>query len=158
MLSDLTDHLLAWEQYWLPVLSTYAQQCVNSKREIRQTALGHLQRTLIASELLSNPAVDLSVVFEKLIFPTLDELLKPQVFRRDPGGMGETRLRATALLCKLFLHCTTQRQGMSGLKEIWGRVLDALDRMMHSGRKDTMVGRDLPYRDCRSPPCCSTRQ
>ena len=150
MLSDLTDHLLAWEQYWLPVLSTYAQQCVNSKREIRQTALGHLQRTLIASELLSNPAVDLSVVFEKLIFPTLDELLKPQVFRRDPGGMGETRLRATALLCKLFLHCTTQRQGMSGLKEIWGRVLDALDRMMHSGRKDTMVSLDLPYGDCRS--------
>jgi hypothetical protein len=34
---------------------------------------------------------------ERVFFPLLEELLKPQVFRRDPDGMGETRLRASAL-------------------------------------------------------------
>lgn len=125
------------------MLSTFSQQCTNACRDIRQAALGHLQRTLIAYEILSNPEINLSLVFERLVFPMLDELLKPQVFRRDPAGMGETRLRAAALLCKIFLHCATQRQDMAGLLPIWGRVLDALDRMMHSGRRDAMVSATL---------------
>jgi brefeldin A-resistance guanine nucleotide exchange factor 1 len=133
----------AWEVYWIPVLLAYAQQSTNSVRHLRQTSLAHLQRTLITQELLSNPQVDLLLIFNKIIFPTLDELLKPQVFRRDPfaAGMGETRLRACALLCKIFLHCaaTPARVEQGQLVGIWARVLDALDRMMHSGRRDAMV-------------------
>lgn len=34
----------------------------------------------------------------------LEELLKPQVFRRDPEGMGETRLRASALVSDARFH------------------------------------------------------
>lgn len=132
----------AWETYWLPVLSAYSQQSVNGCREIRQTALANLQRTLIANEVLSNADIDLIMVFEKLIFPMLDELLKPQVFRRDPEGMGETRLRASALLCKIFLHYLvqlSQKQGMAGMTELWLKILGYLDRFMHSGRRDQMV-------------------
>ena len=132
----------AWEQYWLPVLTGYSQQSVNGCREIRQTALGNLQRTLVANEVLSNAEVDLIMVFERLIFPMLDELLKPQVFRRDPEGMGETRLRASALLCKIFLHYLIQlseKQGMAGMTELWMKILGYLDRFMHSGRRDQMV-------------------
>lgn len=132
----------AWEHYWLPVLSAYSQQSVNGCREIRQTALANLQRTLVANEILSNADIDLIMVFERLIFPMLDELLKPQVFRRDPEGMGETRLRASALLCKIFLHYLvqlSQKQGMSGMTDLWMKILGYLDRFMHSGRRDQMV-------------------
>lgn len=132
----------AWETYWLPVLSAYSQQSVNGCREIRQTALANLQRTLIANEVLSNADIDLTMVFERLIFPMLDELLKPQVFRRDPEGMGETRLRASALLCKIFLHYLVQlseKQGIAGMTELWLKILGYLDRFMHSGRRDQMV-------------------
>ena len=107
-------------------------------------ALASLQRTLVAYEVLSNAEVDLIMVFERLIFPMLDELLKPQVFRRDSEGMGETRLRASALLCKIFLHYLVQlseRQGMEGMTELWMKILGYLDRFMHSGRRDQMVGR-----------------
>lgn len=124
------------------MLTVYSQQSVNGCREIRQTALANLQRTLIANEVLSNAEVDLIMVFERLIFPMLDELLKPQVFRRDPEGMGETRLRASALLCKIFLHYLIQlseRQGMAGMTELWMKILGYLDRFMHSGRRDHMV-------------------
>lgn len=128
------------------MLSAYSQQSVNGCREIRQTALASLQRTLIAYEVLSNAEIDLIMIFERLIFPMLDELLKPQVFRRDPEGMGETRLRASTLLCKIFLHYLIQlseRQGIAGMTELWMKILGYLDRFMHSGRRDQMVSNEM---------------
>lgn len=127
---------------WIPLLSSYSQLCLSPPRELRQVALSNLQRTLLAPEILTNDSVDLAIIFEEVFFPMLEELLKPQVFRRDPGGMGETRLRSSALLCKIFLHYLTQlseRQGMEKMTGLWLRILGYQDRFMHSGRRDQMV-------------------
>ncbi|GAA5913880.1 hypothetical protein JCM8208_004987 [Rhodotorula glutinis] len=131
----------AWDAAWIPLLSAYAQLCLNPARELRQNAISSLQRTLLAPEILHNTDVDLTVIFERVFFPLLEELLKPQVFRRDPEGMGETRLRASALLCKVFLQYLTQlseRQGMHTMTELWLKILGYQDRFMHSGRRDQM--------------------
>ncbi|SGY37639.1 BQ5605_C003g01849 [Microbotryum silenes-dioicae] len=131
----------AWEASWIPLLSAYAQLCLNPSRELRQIAISSLQRTLVAREILDNPNVDFTTIFERVFFPMLEELLKPQVFRRDPEGMGETRLRASALLCKIFLSYLTQlseRQGMETMTQLWLRILGYQDRFMHSGRRDQM--------------------
>ncbi|GAA5820135.1 hypothetical protein JCM3770_005386 [Rhodotorula araucariae] len=131
----------AWEAAWIPLLSAYAQLCLNPARELRQNAISSLQRTLLAPEILQNRDVDLTIIFERVFFPLLEELLKPQVFRRDPEGMGETRLRASALLCKVFLQYLTQlseRQGMRTMTELWLKILGFQDRFMHSGRRDQM--------------------
>ncbi|GAA6009496.1 hypothetical protein JCM10207_003803 [Rhodosporidiobolus poonsookiae] len=131
----------AWEAGWIPLLSAYAQLCLNPSRELRQNAISSLQRTLLAPEILQNTDVDLTIIFERVFFPLLEELLKPQVFRRDPDGMGETRLRASALLCKIFLQYLTQlseRQGMQTMTELWLKILGYQDRFMHSGRRDQM--------------------
>lgn len=132
----------AWEAAWIPLLSAYAQLCLNPARELRQNAISSLQRTLLAPEILQNTDVDLTIIFERVFFPLLEELLKPQVFRRDPDGMGETRLRASALLCKIFLQYLTQlsqRQGMHTMTALWLKILGYQDRLMHSGRRDQMV-------------------
>lgn len=144
-----TDDLLstAWEAAWIPLLSAYAQLCLNPARELRQNAISSLQRTLLAPEILQNTDVDLTIIFERVFFPLLEELLKPQVFRRDPDGMGETRLRASALLCKIFLQYLTQlsqRQGMHTMTALWLKILGYQDRLMHSGRRDQMV-RPVPF-------------
>ncbi|SCV67937.1 BQ2448_58 [Microbotryum intermedium] len=131
----------AWEASWIPLLSAYAQLCLNPSRELRQIAISSLQRTLVAREILDNPNVDFTTIFERVFFPMLEELLKPHVFRRDPEGMGETRLRASALLCKIFLSYLTQlseRQGMETMTQLWLRILGYQDRFMHSGRRDQM--------------------
>lgn len=135
------DAASSWDAYWLPILLAYGQQSLNGNRDVRQTALGHLQRTLVAPEILSTGSVDLTVIFERILFPVLEELLKPQVFRRDPEGMGETRLRASGLLCRIFLHYLVQlsEQGMPRMTELWLQILGYLDRFMHSGRRDQMV-------------------
>ena len=148
-----TDDLLwtAWEAAWIPLLSAYAQLCLNPARELRQNAISSLQRTLLAPEILQNTDVDLTIIFERVFFPLLEELLKPQVFRRDPDGMGETRLRASALLCKIFLQYLTQlsqRQGMHTMTALWLKILGYQDRLMHSGRRDQMV-RPIPLRAIR---------
>ncbi|GAA6025135.1 hypothetical protein JCM8202_005730 [Rhodotorula sphaerocarpa] len=131
----------AWEAAWIPLLTAYAQLCLNPARELRQNAISSLQRTLLAPEILQNTDVDLTIIFERVFFPLLEELLKPQVFRRDPEGMGETRLRASALLCKIFLQYLTQlsqRQGMQTMTALWLKILAYQDRLMHSGRRDQM--------------------
>ncbi len=132
----------AWEAAWLPLLAAYAQLCLNPARELRQAAISSLQRTLLAPEILHSPDVDLTVIFERVFFPMLEELLKPQVFRRDAEGMGETRLRASALLCKIFLQYLVQLSesvGMARMRELWIKILGYQDRFMHSGRRDQMV-------------------
>ncbi|CAH7684938.1 hypothetical protein PPACK8108_LOCUS19385 [Phakopsora pachyrhizi] len=130
----------SWASFWMPVLLTYGQQSIHGNREVRQRALAYLQRSLVAPEILLNGNIDLTVIFERVLFPVLEELLKPQVFRRDPGGMGETRLRASGLLCKIFLHYLVQlsEQGMPRMVELWLQILGYLDRFMHSGRRDQM--------------------
>lgn len=132
----------AWEDSWIPLLSAYAALCLNPSRELRQISIGSLQRTLLSPEILTSESIDLTLIFERVFFPLLEELLKPQVFRRDPDGMGETRLRASALLCKIFLQylvLLSERGGMMKMCELWLRILGYMDRFMHSGRRDQMV-------------------
>lgn len=132
----------AWEDSWIPLLSAYAALCLNPSRELRQISIGSLQRTLLSPEILTSESIDLTLIFERVFFPLLEELLKPQVFRRDPDGMGETRLRASALLCKIFLQylvMLSERGGMMKMCELWLRILGYMDRFMHSGRRDQMV-------------------
>ncbi|KAH9817046.1 hypothetical protein DFH28DRAFT_167972 [Melampsora americana] len=135
-----SDPSKPWASFWMPVLLAYGQQSINGNRELRQLALGNLQRSLVAPEILSSGKIDFTIIFERVLFPVLEELLKPQVFRRDPEGMGETRLRASGLLCKIFLHYLIQlsEQGMGRMTELWLQILGFLDRFMHSGRRDQM--------------------
>lgn len=147
-----SDPSKPWASFWMPVLKSYGQQSLNGAREVRQLALSNLQRSLVAPEILSSSStsstsVDLTMIFERVLFPVLEELLKPQIFRRDPEGMGESRLRASGLLCKIFLHYLIQlsQQGMGRMTELWLQILSFLDRFMHSGRRDQMVSRPFLF-------------
>jgi len=166
-----------WNTFWLPPLLVISKQCVNTHREIRQRAIIHLQRLLLSPQLLddtSAPASSTSptkakpaaassqlpsilpIVFDRVLFPVLEELLKPQVYERDPGGFGETRLRAATLLCKVFLQyvvrlvdpnappaADAQTNGPQGTKSqvegVFVKVLEKLERFMR-GEREMLVG------------------
>jgi brefeldin A-resistance guanine nucleotide exchange factor 1 len=79
-------------------------------------------------------------IFNRVVFPLLDELLKPPVFLRDPRGMSETRLRASALLCKTFMHFEVRDNRLDvDIRLLWIQVLDLLDRLMNLDKKDQLV-------------------
>ncbi|KAL7423835.1 GDP/GTP exchange factor for ARF [Cryptotrichosporon argae] len=133
----------AFNAFWLPPLLVIGKQCVNSYREIRQRAMAYLHRLLLSPQLLSTDESTLPTIFDRVLFPVLDELLKPQTAERDPVGMQETRLKAATLLCKVFLQYVVRLQGgMVG--GVFGRVLDKLERLM-KGDRDVLneVGESL---------------
>ncbi len=59
------------------------------------------------------------------------------MYARDPEGMEETRLRASTLLCKVFLQFVMRVE--DGVEEVFLKVLDLLERFMAGSRKDSMV-------------------
>ncbi|KAJ3556534.1 hypothetical protein NM688_g1976 [Phlebia brevispora] len=137
---DSAPNVQGWRQLCLPVLSSLARQSFNTSREIRHTALVDLQRIILGPHLLLNQEDQNQVeeLFNRVVFPLLDELLKPQVFLRDPMGMSETRLRASALLCKAFMHLEARDGQKADIRVLWIQVLDLLDRFMNIDRRDQL--------------------
>jgi len=138
---DGIDASLAWRQLCLPLLMSLSRQSTNASREVRHAAISQLQRILLGPHIIFNDDhSQIEEVFNRVIFPLLDELLKPQVFQRDPQGMPETRLRASALLCKAFMHFEV-RESSAGrdIRIIWIQILDLLDRLMNINKGDQLV-------------------
>jgi hypothetical protein len=154
-------HERAWFEFWLPLLSGLGQQCYHPSREVRQCGLTLLQRALLSPELesstssgtpspvqvtasqtlaLTSSTFDTGVdCFENVLFPLLDELLKLDVFKLDPTGMDETRMRASALLCKIFLQYLPRLLRFRDLPELWIKILDYLCRYLSAGGNEFLV-------------------
>ncbi|WVR05849.1 hypothetical protein IAU60_002875 [Kwoniella sp. DSM 27419] len=125
----------AFNTFWLPPLLVIGKQCVNGSREIRQRAMGYLQRLLLSSQLLSGEESTLPTIFDRVLFPVLEELLKPQAYERDPRGMSETRLKAATLLCKTFLQYVLRLvESGQAVEGLFVKVLDKLERFMRGER------------------------
>ncbi|KAJ9098681.1 hypothetical protein QFC21_004329 [Naganishia friedmannii] len=136
MESSSLNKVDAWNTFWLPPLMAVAKHCVNGSRDIRQRAIGYLQRMLLSQQLMSSEEAALSAVFARVLLPILEELLKPQVFDRDPAGMEETRLRAATLLCKVFLqYLILLGETKETVASLLTRVIDLLERFMRTGSK-----------------------
>lgn len=118
------------------------RQAGNAAREVRHTAISQLQRILLGPQIMTNAHDHSQVedVFNRVIFPLLDELLKPQIFQRDPLGMPETRLRGSALLCKAFMHLEVREsQAKADFRILWIQILDLLDRLMNVDKDSQLV-------------------
>ncbi|KAH9931014.1 Sec7-domain-containing protein [Fomitopsis serialis] len=129
-----------WNQHAMPLVACLGRHSINVSREIRHAALVHLQRVVLGP-FLPLDASDHSQVeelFHRVVFPLLEELLKPQVLMRDPMSLPETRLRASALLCKAFMHLEAREGQTADVKTLWMQVLDLLDLLMHVDRRDQL--------------------
>ena len=105
-------------------------------------AITHLQRVLLGQYILLEDADQTRVeeAFNRVVFPLVDELLRPEVFNRDPAGMHETRLRAASLLCKAFMQLEVKEgEGQADIRVVWIQVLDLLDRLMNINPQDQLV-------------------
>lgn len=129
----------AWRTYWSPIFRCLAMQCVNPRREIRQQAFASLQRCLLSPELASPDHNEWTNIFGEVLFPLINQLLKPEVYQTDPKGMSETRVQAAQLLCKIFLHYLVLLSEWDGILDLWVKILGIMDRLMNSGQSDLLV-------------------
>jgi brefeldin A-resistance guanine nucleotide exchange factor 1 len=85
-------------------------------------------------------------IFNSIIFPLLDELLKPHVQQFDPLGMSETRLRASVLLCKAFMHFEVRdSRTKADIRTVWIQILDLLDRLVKAEKTEQLVSVNASY-------------
>lgn len=122
--------------------------------------MSQLQRILLGPHEIFKDSSDVQreEIFNRVVFPLLDELLKPQVFVRDPPGMPESRLRASALLCKTFMHFEVRESSnQSDIRILWIQILDLLDRLMNADRVDQLVRSLLDEAATRAYACSSTK-
>ncbi|KIJ60626.1 hypothetical protein HYDPIDRAFT_43160 [Hydnomerulius pinastri MD-312] len=130
-----------WRQFCLPLVSSFGKQSTNPSRLVRNTAIGQLQRLLLGPQLVYDEADHSQVeeIFNSVIFPLMDELLKPQVYLLDSQGMSETRLRASALLCKAFMHFEVRESHRKAdMRILWIEVLDLLDRLISAEKSEQL--------------------
>ncbi|KAJ5159991.1 uncharacterized protein N7482_006995 [Penicillium canariense] len=128
----------AWSAYWSPIFESLRGQCTNPCRDIRHHAISTLQRALLSAELISGDDQEWATIFDEVLFPLILRLLKPEVYHSDPFGMGETRVQAATLVCKIFLRFLDQLPNREGMLPLWLQILDILDRMMNSGQSDSL--------------------
>lgn len=123
-------------------LGALGRQSSSACKEVRHAALGHLQRIFPGTQFSAGvqAGFDFRILFDRVLFPILEELLKPQVYVKDQQGMGEARLRVSALACKSFLHFSVRSADDAGdTLELWLSLLKMMDRVMHSGKRDQAV-------------------
>ena len=136
----------AWREYCLPLIASLGRQCSNTSREIRHNSLINLQRLLLSQQILLEDDLHLQIeeTFNRVIFPLLDDLLDPKIIQRDPQGMPETRLRASALLCKTFMQFVIRDDIKTDVNLLWKQTLDQLDRLMNVDKRDPLVSSAFP--------------
>ena len=123
-------------------MSALGRQSSNPSRLIRHDAISQLQRVLLGPHLIYDETDHTQVeeIFNSVVFPLLDELLKPAVYQLDVQGMLETRLRASALLCKAFMHFEVQEGSRrSDIRVLWIETLDLLDRLINAEKSEQLV-------------------
>lgn len=129
----------AWRTYWSPVFRCLATQGCNPCREIRHQAFYSLQRCLQSDELASPDHSEWTNIFGEVLFPLINQLLKPEVYQTDPLGMSETRVQAAQLLCKVFLHYLVLLSEREGMLDLWLKILAIMDRLLNSGQNESLV-------------------
>lgn len=123
-------------------MNSLGRQSTNAAREVRYSALSQLQRLLLGPYTVFENVDPIQVeeIFNRVLFPLLDDLVKPQVNERDPQGMPESRLRAATFLCKAFMHFEVREsQTDADIRIVWIQVLDLLDRLMNVDKSEPLV-------------------
>jgi brefeldin A-resistance guanine nucleotide exchange factor 1 len=102
----------------------------------------HVQRLILGPQasIVEGDQPHIEELFNRVVFPMVDELLKPHITQRTSLGMSETRLRASALLCKAFMHFEVRDGNTADVRVLWIQVLDLLDKLMNTDKQDQLVG------------------
>uniref|UniRef100_A0A4W3GTA1 Golgi-specific brefeldin A-resistance guanine nucleotide exchange factor 1 n=1 Tax=Callorhinchus milii TaxID=7868 RepID=A0A4W3GTA1_CALMI len=134
----VADARTLWSNCWCPLLQGIAWLCCDARRQVRMQALTYLQRALLVHDLQTLDALEWESCFNKVLFPLLTKLLE-NISPADVGGMEETRMRASTLLCKVFLQHLSPLLSLPTFAALWLTILDFMDKYMHAGSSDLLL-------------------
>lgn len=137
--TELVDSVVSnlWSKCWCPILQGIARLSCDTNGEVRMQALQYLQRALLVHDLQTLSAMEWEACFNKVLFPLLAKLLE-NIDPRNSVRMEETRMRASTLLCKVFLQHLTTLARLSTFTALWLTILDYMDKYMKSDKSDLL--------------------
>jgi brefeldin A-resistance guanine nucleotide exchange factor 1 len=128
-----------WTQLWSSYVSRLGSLCTVDDGQVRAVALNSFQRAILDDDVHLREGFSWNNVFDGALFPLINNLLRPEVYERDPQGMASTRSKVASLTCKVFLQYALQNQKSEGeVLDMWVRILSVLDRLINSGQKDSL--------------------
>ena len=106
-----------WPEYWLPLVTAFAQPCVSVHAPTRHAAVSHLPYVVLAPEMHqhidpAHLAPHMEAMFGHILLPLLETLMAPETTRADtpdktPPTIAETR----ALVCLLVIRAWVRNVG-----------------------------------------------
>ena len=144
-----------WTACWLPLLASLAQQCVNAYRPTRSAATTALERVIVSpglTESAPQPALaSLALVFENILFPLMETLLRPDAQRADQldGGAGDSTVRTRERVCMVIgkawllfagsLISDARAADSDRLLKLWKGVLASYTRVLRGPHGEAVV-------------------
>eukprot|EP01132_Coremiostelium_polycephalum_P004344 gene4344-5436_t len=113
---------ISWNTFWSPILKSFVMLCLDSKSDIRNNAMNYLQKTILSPSLGVLPPQRWFDCFVDIIFPLLTSLKE----HSKESNFEDTRLRASALLSKVFLQNLTTIIKCEQFPTLWSEILSFL--------------------------------
>jgi hypothetical protein len=127
----------ALETFITPLLAAISERTKDTRVLVRHHAMSHLQKGLLAPEMAICTSSSWLQIFDRIIFPLLVELLQPVAQDTPRDVVEETRLRASSLLCKTFLHYMP-RIDVSSFHTLWLKVLSFVEMYMKADNSELL--------------------
>ncbi len=129
---------------WAHILKIFGALCKDPRADIRNQAMTYLQKALLSSNLSVLSATGWHRCFEQVVFPLLRELLKPLSASGTPSkvelaSLEEIRLRASALLSKIFLQYLSKIIHLKEFSKLWLEILQFLELYMKVEDSELLV-------------------
>uniref|UniRef100_A0A1I8HMZ2 SEC7 domain-containing protein n=1 Tax=Macrostomum lignano TaxID=282301 RepID=A0A1I8HMZ2_9PLAT len=128
-----------WDTCWCPLLQGMARLCCDNRKPVRMQALTYLQRSLLFHDLRSLTPGQWEMCFNKVLFPLLSTLLEAPVNPSDPAGTEETRVRASTLLCKVFLMHLSPLLNLPTFTALWLTILDFMEKYIRADKSELLI-------------------
>ena len=146
--NDITSYeLTMWRELWYPILDSFVTVCKDNRADIRNGSLTYLQKCLLSPQLTNISANIWYLCFEEILFPLVKNLIDLKLSSNPPNSpskldsnlLEETRLRASALLSKIFLQYLPKIIQLPQFNTLWIQILRFVEMYMKADDNDLLV-------------------
>lgn len=116
--------------YWIPVLQRLATLSRDKRWDVRNKAITMMQRALLLDHMTAISADGWHILFDQVIFPLVDEVLKAEDANLPKDNIEELRIRASTILCKTFLQYLPKIVQSGDFNTLWLKILRYIELYM----------------------------
>ncbi len=122
-----------WKHGWQPVLSLLCDLCCHRQSIVRHAAITALQCLLLSNQMSHCTPALWRICFKTILLPMLEHLASMtgrKAAAVDPVHLEQTRMRAFAVVHKIFLIYLPLLAKLEDFGDLWGNMMDCNERYL----------------------------